>query len=65
MPSNLQIHSQVLVSSAKISKGTKIALYKLLQKYDAIISKSSKDIGQTNLKEMHITTRPGAAPVAA
>ena len=37
----------------------------MLQKYDAIISKSSNDISQTELTEMHIATRPDAAPVAA
>ena len=65
MPSKLQIHRQVLLSNAKILKEKKIALYKLLQKYDATISKSSNDIGQTNLTEMHIATRLHAAPVAA
>ena len=65
IPSNLQIHRQVLLSNAKILKETKIALYKLLQKYDAIISKSSNDIGQTDLVEMHIATRPDAASVVA
>ena len=45
MPSNLQTHRQVPLSNAKISKETKVALYKLLQKYDATISKSSNDIG--------------------
>ena len=39
--------------------------YKLLQKYDAIISKSSNDIGQTDLIEMHIATKPDSAPIAA
>ena len=37
----------------------------MLQKYDAIISKSSIDIGQTDLIEMHIATRLETAPVAA
>ena len=65
MPSNAQIHRQVLLNDAKISKETKIAQYKLLQKYDTIISKSDNDIGQTDLIKMHIATRPDAAPVAA
>ena len=65
MPSNLQIHRQVPLSNAKISKETKITLYKLLQKYDAIILKHSNDIGQTDLIEVHIATRQDAAPVAA
>ena len=65
MPSNLQIHRQVQLSNANISKETKINLYKLLQKYDAILSKSNNDIGQTDLIEMYIATRQDAAPVAA
>ena len=65
MPNNVQIHRQVLLSNAKISKETQTALYKLLQKYDIIISKSDDDIGQTDLIEMHIATRPDVAPVAA
>ena len=64
MPSNLQVHRQVPLSNTKISGETNCAFYKLLQKYDAIISKSSTDIGQTDLIEMHIATRPDAAPVA-
>ena len=47
----------------KFSKETKIALYKLLQKYDTIISKSDNDIGQTDLIQMHIGTGPDAAPI--
>ena len=43
----------------------KTTLYKLLQKYDTIISKSDNDIGQTDLTEMDIATRPDAAPVVA
>ena len=65
MPSILKIHRQALLSDAKFSKETKIALYKLLQKYDAIILKSNNDIGQTDLIEIHIATRPDAALVAA
>ena len=42
----------------KISKETKIALCKLLQKYDTIISKSDKDVNQTDVIEMHIDTGP-------
>ena len=49
----------------KSQKETKTTLYKLLQKYDTIISKSSSDIGQTDLIEMHIAARPDAAPIAA
>ena len=65
MPSNLQIHRQVPLSNAKIPKETKYAFCKLLQKYDAIISKSSNDIGKTDLIKMHIATRPDAVQVAA
>ena len=65
MPTNVQIHRQVLLSNAKISKGRKTALCKLLQKYDTIMSKSDNDIGHIDHIEMHIGTRPDAAPVAA
>ena len=65
MPSNLQVHRQVLLSNAKISSETRNAFYKLLQKYDPIISKSSNDIGQTGLLKIHIATSPDAAPIAA
>ena len=65
MPSNLQVHRQVLLSNAKISGETKNAFCNLLQKSDALIPKSNNDIGQTNLIEMHIATRPNAAPVVA
>ena len=64
MPSNVQIHRQVLLSNAKISKGIKTALYKLLQKCD-IILKSNNVKGQMDLIEMHIATGSDAAPVAA
>ena len=65
MPSNVQIHRQVPLNSAKISKETKVVLYKLLQKYDTIISKSDYDTGHTDLIKMHIAARPDAAPIAA
>ena len=39
MPSTVQVHRQVLLNDKKISKETKVALYKLLQKYDSIIRK--------------------------
>ena len=65
MPSNVQVHRQVPLHNAKIPGETKNAFYKLLKKYDAIISKSSNDIGQTDLIEMHIDTRLDAAMVAA
>ena len=65
MPSNVQIHKQVLLNDVKISKETKTALYKLLHKYDTIILKSDNDIGQTDLIKMLIATRLDAAPIAA
>ena len=65
MPSNVQIHRQVPLKDAKISKETKTTLYKLLQKYNTIISKSDNYIGQTDLFKMHIATRLDAAPVEA
>ena len=65
MPSNVQIHGQVLLNVAKVSKETKTVLYKLLQKYDTIIMKSNNDVGQTDLIEMYIAARPDAAPAEA
>ena len=65
MPSNVQIHRQVPLNDAKILKETKTTLYKLLQKYNTIISKSDNDIGKTDLIKMHIATASDAAPVAA
>ena len=65
MLSNVQVHRQVPLNDAKNLKETKIAVYNLLQKYDTIISKSDNDIGQTDIIEMHIATRPDAAPIAA
>ena len=59
------MHRQVLLSNTKISKETKITLHKLLQIYYAIISKSSNDIGQTDLIEMYMAARLDAVPVAA
>ena len=41
------------------------SLYKVLQIYDAIISKSSNEIVQTDHIKMHIATGLDAAPVAA
>ena len=41
------------------------SLYKVLQVYDAIISKISNEIVQTDHIKMHIATRLDAAPVAA
>ena len=64
MPSNLQDHRQVPLSNTEISGETKNIFYKLLQKYDAIISKIDNNIGQTDLIEMHIATRLDAAPFA-
>ena len=65
MSSNAQIHRQVPLNDTKILKETKIALYELLHEYDTIISKSDNDIGQIDLIEMHIATRPDATQVAA
>ena len=49
MSGAIQIHRQVPLTDAKISKEKK-KLYEMLQKYEAIISKSDKDIGQTDLR---------------
>ena len=65
MPSDIQVHRQVPLNNANILKGTKLALHKLLKKFDTIISKSNNGIGQTVLIEMHIATRPDSTPVAA
>ena len=64
MPGTVQIQREVLWNDAKILKETKIELYKVLQKYDAIIAKSDNDTGHTELIKMHIATKPNAAPIA-
>ena len=46
-------------------KGTKIEIYKMIRKYDAIISKSNNDIGQADLINMFIATKPNTAPITA
>ena len=61
IPGDVQIHRQVLLSDIKISKESKIELYKMLSKYDAIISQSDNDICQTDQIKMHIATRPNSA----
>ena len=43
MPSDIQVHRQVPLNNAKISEETKLALHKLLKKFDPIISKSDND----------------------
>ena len=43
----------------------KLALHDLLQKLDPIVLNSDNDIGQTDLIEMHITTRLDTTPVSA
>ena len=65
MSGNVQMYRQVPLSDAKISKETEIKLYNIVQKYDAIISKSDNDIGQTDLIKMHIAIKPNAAPITA
>ena len=40
MSGNVQIYIQVPPSDAKIVEETKVELYKMLQKYDATISKA-------------------------
>ena len=54
----------VPLSDRKIWKETKIELYKILQKYDAIILESDNDIVQADLTKMHIATKPKAVPIA-
>ena len=46
-------------------KEPKIKLYKMLRKYDTIISKSDNCEGQTDLIKRHTTMKPDAAPIAA
>ena len=65
MTGNVQIHRLVLLSDAKIEKETKIELYNLLWRYDALISKNDNDIGQTDLIQMYIATKPNAGQIAA
>ena len=48
-----------------MQKFQKTTLYKLLQKYDTIISKSDNDIGQTDLIKMYIATKVDADPIVA
>ena len=64
MPGGIQIQRQVSTDT-KISKETKNKLYEMLQKYEAIISKSDNDICQTDLIQMHIATTLNAAPIVA
>ena len=63
--SEIDVHRQVPITDAKIEPRTKIALQNLLKKFNAIISKNSNDIGQMDLIEMHIATRPDATPIPA
>ena len=64
MPSDIQVHRQVPINDANISEETKLALHKLLKRFDSIIPKSINDTGQTDLIEVHIAMRPDSAPVA-
>ena len=52
-------------SNANIVEETKLALHQLLQKIYSIVSKSDNDIGQMDLIEMHIASRPESTPAAA
>ena len=65
MPSNVQIHRQAQLHDTNILMEAKISQYNLLQKHDTIIPNSDNVIGQTDLIEMHIATRPDAAPITA
>ena len=64
-PSELEVHRQVTLPDTKIVPNTKIALKNLPKKFYSVISKTSNDIGQIDLIEMHIATRPDATPIAA
>ena len=63
-PSQQQVHRQVPLTNAKIAPTTKIALQDLLKNL-TIILKNSNDIGQIDLIEMRISTRPDATPTVA
>ena len=65
MPSDIQVHRQVPLNNVNISEETKLALQKLLNTFDSIISRSKNDIGQTDLIKMHIAMRPDSTPVTA
>ena len=67
LPGKIQVHRQLPLKDTKISEITKLALHNLLQKFDCIISENNrtKDIGHTDLIDMHIATRPDATPIAA
>ena len=65
MTSDIEVHRQVPINNARILEETKLALCKLLQKCDSIISKSNNDIGQSDVIEMPIATRLDSSPVAA
>ena len=64
MPSEIQVHRQVQLNDANISETTKLALNDLLKNIYPIILKRDNDIGQMDLIEMHIATRPDTTPVA-
>ena len=65
MPSDLEVHRQVTLINANISKETKLALQRLLKKFNLIISKGNNDRGQMDLIKIHITMRLDLTPVAA
>ena len=52
------------LNNDKIPEETKLALHKLLKKFDSILSNSDNNIAQMDLIEMHIATRPVSVPVA-
>ena len=61
----IQIHRQLPLTDAKISKETKDKLYEMICKYEAIISKGDSNIGHTDLTQRHIAMKLNAAPIAA
>ena len=64
--SNIQVHRQVLLNNANISETTKLSLNNSIKNFDSINSKkkNNNNMGQTDLIEMHIATRPDITPVA-
>ena len=65
MPCDIQVHRQVPLNNLNILEETKLASWKLLNKFDSIISQSNNNIGQTDLSEMHIAMRPDSTPGSA
>ena len=64
MPSDIQGHRQVPLNNTRLSEQTKLALHKLLKKFDSIISRSDNDIELMDLIQMCIAIKLDSTPVA-